>query len=310
MSHHVAPLYVFLHIPKTAGTALAFHVRRSFHTRHYPLLYKQFLPECVSRDGLFNFINGMSYARRQSLRFLIGHRAFYGVHQFFDREVRYVTAIRDVVPWLLSEYNFARTNFHRDGMTARSRVLGTTGAMISFEEFISQKAESNAMVKYLVDRGYCDEAALAGLPRSHAALADSLDKFYFIGLHERWDDDFWIVNTLLGVRPRYSMRFNVSAQYVARGTAESFRSVIEARNPLDVYLRSLVVQRNEAFKVSKPLIVATARAARLRVKRNAWYWLPVVVLYSLSEILLRRFYWYARLLRFQDVALARYFHRK
>jgi hypothetical protein len=72
------------------------------------------------------------------------------------------------------------------------------------------------------------------------------------------------------------MRFNVSARYVARDTVESFRPIIEARNPLDVYLHCLVVQRNEAFKASTPSIVVAARAARQRVKRNVWYWLPVV----------------------------------
>jgi len=310
MTHDSPPLYVFLHIPKTAGTALAFHVRRAFHPRHYLLLYKQFLPGCGTRDGLFNFIDGLSPARRQSLRFLIGHRAFYGVHQFFDREVRYVTAIRDVPSWLLSEYNFARTNFRRDGVTSRKVILGPTGSIVSFEEFFTQEVEANSLVRYLVDRGFCDEAVLTDLQNGHAAIADALSKFYFIGLHERWNEDFWILNTLFGVRPQYSMSFNVSTKYVAPEAAESFRAAIESRNSMDVYLHRLVVRRNEEFKASQPSVVAAARALRQRVQRNAWYWLPVVALYGLSEVMMRRFNWYAQLIKFQDRALARYFHRK
>ena len=94
-------VYIFLHIPKTAGSTLHRIIERNVEPHECFTTASPFA-SAVERFG------SLPEWRRNLLRIVKGHM-YFGVHNHLQREARYFTVIRDPVSRVISEYNYILT---------------------------------------------------------------------------------------------------------------------------------------------------------------------------------------------------------
>lgn len=94
-------IQVFVHIPKTAGSTLTQVIERQFRQDEI-LSYEDCHWAINIRD-----LPDRAAAGLKGIRCVMGHTPF-GMHEAVDREVKYVTMLRDPVEFTLSYFSYAR----------------------------------------------------------------------------------------------------------------------------------------------------------------------------------------------------------
>src|SRR3990170_4895007 len=89
-------IQVFAHIPKTAGSTMAQVMQRQFRQDETLSYEDSFVYGTNIRDLPDHVAAGL-----KGIRCVMGHTPF-GMHEALDREVKYVTLLRDPVEWTLS----------------------------------------------------------------------------------------------------------------------------------------------------------------------------------------------------------------
>jgi hypothetical protein len=164
------PQVLFLHIPKTAGTAFRTMVRKSLFGSERLLIYPEppgIPPEMVCM---------LPESQLKQFRIIYGH-FFFGLHEQLPDTCRYITVLRDPVRRLISHY------FHhlrRGGISPDSVSFDLQGAPPS-EEF------DNLMVR-LISGEHLEVGKVTSRTLHHAVR--NLDRFFdFVGIQE--DPETW-----------------------------------------------------------------------------------------------------------------------
>ncbi len=170
---------VFIHLPKTGGTALRTSLLRAFDPPVTALVYAASdLDGAMTRQEF----NQLPAEVRSGLRLVMGHFS-YGIHRQVERPCRYATLLRDPVERVVSLYyhflNLPGVRFGSKGYRERLRLrLRRT----SLEDWIfgeSRLPADNLAVRNLTGRrdipfGGCTDTlfdeAMANIDRDFAAL--------------------------------------------------------------------------------------------------------------------------------------------
>jgi hypothetical protein len=197
MSEAQSPLYIFLHVPKTAGTSLVQSIEGQLPRDAVLKLYGVGIEGAEVRDRIAAMDSGV----RSRLQFVAGHQIWYGLHECFpDRECRYITFMRDPVARLVSDYfKILRTERHQ---WHRGIVDGT----VSLDAFITgewRRNIGNHMTVFLGrdavgadhDRDLCVDWDDALLERA----SENLGRFWFVGLKEAIGQDLKVLGAALGL---------------------------------------------------------------------------------------------------------------
>lgn len=185
------PVTIFVHVPKTAGTALDRVVERSYRQDQlYSLRMKR--PEFYRDD-----IARVAREKPQTLRFISGH-APYGLHELLPGPTRYITILRDPVERLVSFYHYARKmpkhHLYEELTSGGMNIVGLARRI------------ANQQVRYLSGR-------LAGVPdeADFARAKENLDRSFIVaGLTERFDETLAMFQLKLGWPLRGYTRENVN----------------------------------------------------------------------------------------------------
>ncbi len=193
---HGPPVYVFLHLPKTAGTSLVETVRGALEPGEFLDLYG------VRRTSaqIAGDIAAMTEGARSRVRFVAGHQVWFGMHELLGREARYVTFLRHPVVRVLSWYNQVvrkASNGYHDEVLACSSDFG---------EFLRNPASplrANHMTVMLArdhadnrhNRDECERVDEGVVSRA----LENLRRFHMVGLHERYAADSAAVLAELGI---------------------------------------------------------------------------------------------------------------
>lgn len=220
-----APPFLFLHIPRTAGTTLN------------RLLERRFAPETVlslySRDD-FARNAVIDRERLAGLRLIEGHVLLsdYEAFTFYDTPVRAFTFLREPVSRVISEYFFLRTwpRQHLYGLLNEPGM--SLAAYVTSEHKLLRYKGANFMTRVLsgLDPGAEPEAAL------ERAKANLRDRFVCFGLTERFDESLLLLADVLGLTDLLYERQNVLRRPEGKRATAEERALVAARNRLDAAL--------------------------------------------------------------------------
>ena len=115
-----SPIYAFVHIPFSAGTTVRNAILASQSADEVFDCYGWRRTSATIADE----IRALSPARRDRVKFLLGHQVWFGIDELFDREVRYFTFLRNPISRTVSAYwkiQRDERNFYHDAV--RSMTL-------------------------------------------------------------------------------------------------------------------------------------------------------------------------------------------
>ena len=251
-------LYVFLHIPKNAGSTFRYHIEKNLKSDERLLLDFDTLgieginPYSLNKkcaNAVEKYFRSKTKYKLRKLRIIYGHRIPYSVHNYFsDRIVRYFTFFRDPVSRIVSIYNFKR-GVYEDSIKSGVKRLGAKDTLLvndeipSFEKWIKEKYSvqhyPNSVYKFLESLGY-----LRGIKNN---IGQALGRFYFIGTLEDFDNDSLYLYHKLGFKGLF-MNQNISKKYYQKVPGKQLENTIRKKCRADETLYSVAKTRSMKFK--------------------------------------------------------------
>ncbi|MHC5108928.1 MAG: sulfotransferase family 2 domain-containing protein [Planctomycetota bacterium] len=259
-------LFIFAHIPKTAGMTFK------------GLLDRQFAPHQVQKivpdyQDSVNRIKALSPQAKGQVRCIRGHIPF-GVHRYFDQKTpQYISFVRDPVDRIFSEYYF----FAKQPQLLPLIGLDP-GTKLSPRDFLDHQISMGLMdfqARILSGHGNMIES----VHPPYAEMADTdadvmiqgiIDSFALIGTVERFDESLLLMKHKFGWRNMYYIRRNTASKRPERSQLkQEMGDEIRKLNPLDCQLHArvksivdaMIDERGEAF----------VREVEQYRSRNGWY---------------------------------------
>lgn len=238
------PLWLFVHVPKTAGSSLAAEVAislnpfRSLHIDHldrarpalerYDAAVEQAL--AAHAETPFRFASG-HVQQRHVARLVAGIPG-----------TRLFSMLREPAARLVSDYLYQRSPMHPLAEEVRRRIP-------DFEAFLDLAGPRNRAARHLVPAEIVEAGDIA------AAIAHVDASYAFIGVQERYALSFRALCALLGVphrAPTARMRVNSAAaaeraEIAARLSDPALAARIAAANAMDIALYRHVAGRWDAI---------------------------------------------------------------
>lgn len=176
-------LIVFTHMYKTGGTSLRRYLDAAFD------LKTQKLPPVKERVSVAGSVyNGGMKLKPRHLRVLYGHM-YYGIHDYIDQPISYLTLIREPIDRVLSRYNHCMTVWSHYDKERYTEVKN-----MSFEEWLTTSWEANdSMVRWLsgihklkLPKTAVDQAIKNLSNYAHVGRTDDLERTvkYLRGVHD------------------------------------------------------------------------------------------------------------------------------
>jgi len=261
------PIYLFMHVPKCGGSTFVKHIKSNFKKEEtlnlYPLQevhHKVPGYEHLKRPGdVKNYLQLLEDTKKDNIKVIYGHNVFYGIHEYFSKPSRYVTFLRHPVARILSDYNmglylfdlFKKGLINDDQQKTLNRryFIGSSGKMRPFEEWIdSARTGVNHAVFFLHARGFLDKQIIEDMTREHLeATKKLLEKFYFVGITENFNEDAAFLYGKLGIR-NFCENHNVAPRYYLQKNDKKMIDLIISKNQLDAELYEHAKKLNREFK--------------------------------------------------------------
>jgi hypothetical protein len=221
------PLWLFVHVPKTAGSSLAADLAallppyRSIHIDHLdrsrpaPERYDAATEAFIAAQGA------------SPCRFASGHVQFRHVQRILAAlpGTALFTMLREPVSRLVSDYLYQRSPMHPLAAEVRGRIP-------DFAAFVELKGQRNRIARHLLPPRLVQEGEVA------AGLDALRDRYVFIGVQERYALGYRALTTLLTGRPASP----AARRRVNDGAAEENAAVLRALE--DPGLRARIAELN------------------------------------------------------------------
>jgi len=251
-----APLLVFVHLRKTAGTTVSYVMWRQFRRGEVIDL------NAPSVEAANQTWNAKPAEPRARIRCIRGHLP-YGPDLFAPRTTTCFTVLRDPVERFVSEYYFNLSNageqFH-DVMTCERMTLG---------QFVNSELSAevrNAQTRLLAgaDSGARPEEML------DSAIRNLRERMAVVGISERLDETLLLCRAILGWRHVIYRRINVNRRRPAtESIAPATLATIERANSLDRQLyRFACLQFEELLRANH---ITSSEVAALRRASQAYH---------------------------------------
>jgi hypothetical protein len=242
-------LFVFIHLPKCAGTSLLRTLSMVGHKHCCTVAENP-----TKTEVLADLQRQMTERQIQpdQLHLIMGRDTFHGIHRVGSKQPFYFTFLRDPVDRYISQYRFyvdcIKDPSHKGFAMARERIV-TEGRLLSLAEYTDLKRGSNLITKVLAnantDESGTDRFWSIKEKEAREPALELIDKLSFIGFVDSYSEDVRTICQCVGIVPKVN-RVNASAARVK--IDEELRQKIERLNWLD----------REIFEVAK------AKAVKLR----------------------------------------------
>ncbi len=274
-------LYIFVHIPKCAGTTVSHHI---VHQYPYPKsinpftirenivegqegaditsLKKQWLiQQYLKKSWIETYLRSLSVTQRNAIRCIYGHLVYDGIHELFDKEPRYFTFLREPTARYISFNNYHKLTQRRQREPKRGQLFEIQKddeELLSLNEWLETASlQAYSMTNFLAQVNCAED--LYGT--KHNAFSEGclekiknmLENFYFVGLTESADDMNFVYNRLT-VRKYISSKqtFRNSNAYSAPNDFEAVRKFLSKKYSFEYGLYEYVVELNRKLKAQIP----------------------------------------------------------
>ncbi len=258
--------FIFLHIPKTAGTTVHTLLEQNFPC-------SEMLSTTRAEDA-FEQVRRVDARLLANLRLVKGHLP-YGIDKFLPGNWRYVTFLRDPVARVMSSYRYILTQRGSEDF----RAIG--GGQLDLSEVVSHRLlRDNVQTRYLLGGEYLTRRPLRELDDNCVAVAiERLRGFAFCGTVERFDESCGILCALIGLKDTRYVKKNESRQSSHRSLHDGTRELIAQREAYDAALyryaqrqladtvNRFAVEQKSVATVPRETSKSTAYAVRLDLKR-------------------------------------------
>ncbi|MDD5044123.1 MAG: sulfotransferase family 2 domain-containing protein [Candidatus Omnitrophica bacterium] len=262
-------LYIFLHVPKCAGSTFVKHIKNNFDAEGAINLYPN-QPTNYAVGGyeylkthleVKPYLELLDKSIKDKIKIIYGHGVCYGIHEYFDKDCRYATFLRNPIDRVLSNYNMGLylLDLNKKGainpvqkLILERYFLDASGAMKPFDEWLNTKpAIANSLVPFLRARKALQIPHNAEVTRVHLEEAkETLDKFYFVGITEHYDIDAAFLYGKIGIK-KFCENHNVAKKYYLSKNDSKMRELILAKFPFDTELYEYALKLNRNFKKHK-----------------------------------------------------------
>ena len=254
------PLFLFLHMPKCAGTTFRIHIENNLAPEEILSLYVDKDKRYRDRDYVREYITSLPEERKRKLKLVYGHEVHYGIHDWLGRQGRYFTFLRHPLPRTISWYNYRRQKNWVDKEIIHKFV--DKGITPTLQQWLENSPWVwNEMTGYFADFGYCERKDRY----SEKDLNRILDIFFFVGLTDTFDEDALYLYSLLGVTKNFFRAQNISKKYFDAGQAEAVEPLVLAKNVYDLSIYEKAVQRHKNIRTTVPSY--RQKIFRMRLRR-------------------------------------------
>ncbi|WP_043795388.1 sulfotransferase family 2 domain-containing protein [Solidesulfovibrio fructosivorans] len=245
------PPFLFLHIPRTAGTTLNCLLERNFPPGAVLSLYSR---EDFEQNAVID------RSRLDGIRLIQGHVLLtdYDAFTFYDAPVRAVTFLREPVSRVISEYHFLRTWPEQHLYDLLNRENISLAEYVTSDRKLLRYKGGNFMTRVLsgLDPDSRPEEALS------RAKSNLRDRFVAFGLTEDFDASLLLLADVMGLADLlYERQNSLRRPEAARATDEE-RELVASRNVLDAALHQFA---KELFAAR---VAAGGKAFAIRLARH------------------------------------------
>jgi len=263
------PIYIFLHIQKSAGTTFGFHVRHNLRKEEYiPGYGNRFFYNiktkkrdfCDGKNKFLNYINSLNQEQKDKIKIVFGHQVFFGIHKLFNRPAIYFTFLRDPTKRMVSMYNFRRgkllklsgrslykTRLDKFRLERLKNTFLANNKMPSLYEWCNHVFRTDnsgltpGMSEFLKMRGFVDGEI------SKNSLRKALDKFDYVGITENFDEDSLYIYHELGINKFFPNQL-ASKKYYALRNYKKTKEKLSTLLKKDLFLYKCAILANRKFK--------------------------------------------------------------
>lgn len=258
----IEPVFIFLHMPKCAGTTFRVHIENNLAQEEILPLYVNIDKRYRDRNFVREYITSLSEEKKRKVKLVYGHEVHYGIHEWLGREGRYFTFLRHPLPRTISWYNYRRQRDWIDKEIVRKFI--DRGITPSLDQWLENSPWVwNEMTGYFADFGYCERKE----HYSEKDLDRILDIFFFIGLTDTFDDDALFLYSLLGIKKIFFKAQNISKKFVDASQTNEIEPQVQARNEYDLEIYFKAEQRHTKMKRFEPSY--SRNVFRMRLRRAA-----------------------------------------
>lgn len=247
------PLYVVIHLYKTAGKALLRNFERNLGKHKLLSMYAPQIglnkAENSANPG-WNEAVVLDYLEKRlndRIVCLFGHMSFYGVHelpQTKQRDVRYITFLREPITRIVSLYNFLK---HNSKNVWHDEIVINNWSLEEWFRYSRGLWLHNGQLRHLLLWKCKEVLELRDLTQEHLRIGkEIINNMWFIGTKETYDVDSRYLCYLLGFKhcqPEEAVNVSTGEKRIDARV----RALIEADNALDAELYRHACQVRAAY---------------------------------------------------------------
>jgi len=254
-------LYIYLHIPRTAGTTLIKHIEARYRDDERLKLYRKelnlnkvrrVLEHADYKNIVEAYIKKIPKTKREKIKIIYGHRVPYGIHKYFKRKARYFTFFREPVARVISSYNLWTTSYENESRLGKKKLVFKNGYLVD-----GKKAGIDAWVKRKIEEDNIDTTGITlarflsklgyiGRKVNESDVGDCFKKFYFIGIVERYKKDSLFIYHKLDIKLFFKNQ-NVSKKYYRLGDSSRVDKMLQGLCERDSTIYKLALLWNKEF---------------------------------------------------------------
>jgi hypothetical protein len=189
------PLLIFLHLPKTAGSTLAYILERQYGSGGVLALYDSFFGEELVT---------VPQSQLERTKVITGH-FYFGAHTFISKPSTYITFLREPVDRVISHYYYVR----RDP----THYLYPLAREMSLREYVESCGlcePNNDQTRLLAGKDLATKDGACSTDMLPVAKKNLQEHFAVVGISEAFDQSLLLMKQVFGWRHPYYSRQNVS----------------------------------------------------------------------------------------------------